>query len=101
MTGPRSGAARPGQWLHHPRHGPVPALLLLLTIATGVVDAVSILGPGRMLIASMRILPGPPEVRPGPLSGGGPSAQGGCVGTAVPSPAAGGSSVGGKAVEKR
>jgi uncharacterized membrane protein YoaK (UPF0700 family) len=42
-----------GQWLNHPRHGPLPALLLMLTIATGVVDAVSILALGRVFIANM------------------------------------------------
>jgi uncharacterized membrane protein YoaK (UPF0700 family) len=34
-------------------HGPLPALLLLLTVATGVVDAVSILALGRVFIANM------------------------------------------------
>jgi uncharacterized membrane protein YoaK (UPF0700 family) len=42
-----------GQYFHHPRHGPLPALLLTLTIATGVVDAVSILALGRVFIANM------------------------------------------------
>jgi uncharacterized membrane protein YoaK (UPF0700 family) len=41
------------QWFDHPRHGPLPALLLTLTIATGVVDAVSILALGRVFIANM------------------------------------------------
>jgi uncharacterized membrane protein YoaK (UPF0700 family) len=44
---------RSGQWLNHPQHGPLPALLLLLTVATGVVDAVSILALGRVFIANM------------------------------------------------
>ena len=44
---------RSGPWLHHPRHGPLPALLLVLTTATGVVDAVSILALGRVFIANM------------------------------------------------
>jgi uncharacterized membrane protein YoaK (UPF0700 family) len=44
---------RPSQWLDHPRHGPLPALLLVLTAATGVVDAVSILALGRVFIANM------------------------------------------------
>jgi uncharacterized membrane protein YoaK (UPF0700 family) len=35
------------------RHGPLPALLLLLTAATGVVDAVSILELGRVFVANM------------------------------------------------
>jgi uncharacterized membrane protein YoaK (UPF0700 family) len=46
-------ADRPNQWFNHPRHGPLPALLLLLTVATGVVDAVSILALGRVFIANM------------------------------------------------
>ena len=41
------------QWFNHPRHGPLPALLLLLTVATGVVDSVSILALGRVFIANM------------------------------------------------
>src|SRR3954447_21428805 len=40
-------------WRDHPRHGPLPALLLVLTVATGVVDAVSILALGRVFIANM------------------------------------------------
>jgi len=35
------------------RHGPLPALLLLLTVVTGVVDAVSILQLGRVFVANM------------------------------------------------
>ena len=34
-------------------HGPLPPLLLLLTIVTGVVDAVSILKLGRVFVANM------------------------------------------------
>ncbi|MBA2323190.1 MAG: DUF1275 domain-containing protein [Pseudonocardiales bacterium] len=34
-------------------HGPLPALLLMLTVATGVVDAVSILALGRVFVANM------------------------------------------------
>ncbi len=49
MTGPD----RRHQWLNHPRHGPLPALLLSLTVATGVVDAVSILALGRVFVANM------------------------------------------------
>jgi uncharacterized membrane protein YoaK (UPF0700 family) len=37
----------------HPAHGPLPAILLLLTFGTGVVDAVSILGLGRVFVANM------------------------------------------------
>ncbi|GGL91688.1 YoaK family protein [Nakamurella endophytica] len=40
-------------YLGHPQHGPLPALLRLLTLATGVVDAVSILSLGRVFIANM------------------------------------------------
>ncbi|MFD8756177.1 YoaK family protein [Kitasatospora sp. NPDC059577] len=35
------------------RHGPLPPLLLLLTVATGVVDAVSYLGLGHVFVANM------------------------------------------------
>jgi uncharacterized membrane protein YoaK (UPF0700 family) len=35
------------------RHGPLPALLLALTVLTGVVDAVSILTLGRVFVANM------------------------------------------------
>jgi uncharacterized membrane protein YoaK (UPF0700 family) len=34
-------------------HGPLPALLLLLTIGTGLIDAISILGLGRVFVANM------------------------------------------------
>ena len=47
----RSGPFSP--WFDDPRHGPLPALLLVLTLATGVVDAVSILALGRVFIANM------------------------------------------------
>lgn len=40
-------------YLRHPRHGPLPALLIVLTVATGLVDAVSILGLGRVFVANM------------------------------------------------
>ena len=36
-----------------PAHGPLPALLLVLTVFTGVIDAVSILGLGRVFVANM------------------------------------------------
>ena len=35
------------------KHGPLPALLLMLTVVTGVVDAVSILRLGRVFVANM------------------------------------------------
>ena len=34
-------------------HGPLPVLLLVLTVATGVIDAVSILALGRVFVANM------------------------------------------------
>jgi uncharacterized membrane protein YoaK (UPF0700 family) len=40
-------------WVKDPKHGPLPILLLMLTVATGVVDAVSILGLGRVFVANM------------------------------------------------
>ncbi len=36
-----------------PSHGPLPALMLVLTVLTGVVDAVSILSLGRVFVANM------------------------------------------------
>ena len=39
--------------LRDPAHGPLPALLLGLTVLTGVVDAVSILGLDRVFVANM------------------------------------------------
>ena len=58
MTALDPGSARPRgsllrDYVAHPRHGPLPALLLLLTVATGVVDAVSILSLGRVFVANM------------------------------------------------
>jgi uncharacterized membrane protein YoaK (UPF0700 family) len=49
-------AARPPLWrdyVAHPNDGPLPALLLLLTVLTGVIDAVSILALGRVFVANM------------------------------------------------
>jgi uncharacterized membrane protein YoaK (UPF0700 family) len=45
------GAA--GSLLAHPKFGPLPGLLLILTAVTGVVDAVSILSLGRVFVANM------------------------------------------------
>jgi uncharacterized membrane protein YoaK (UPF0700 family) len=39
--------------LADPSYGPLPALLLLLTVVTGTVDAVSILALGRVFVANM------------------------------------------------
>jgi uncharacterized membrane protein YoaK (UPF0700 family) len=49
-------AARPsrlGWWTADASHGPLPALLIGLTVLTGVVDAVSILALGRVFVANM------------------------------------------------
>jgi uncharacterized membrane protein YoaK (UPF0700 family) len=40
-------------YVAHPKHGPLPALLVGLTVSTGVVDAVSILALGRVFVANM------------------------------------------------
>ncbi|GAY12890.1 YoaK family protein [Pseudonocardia sp. N23] len=40
-------------FLADPRHGPLPALLLVLTFVSGVVDAISILSVGRVFVANM------------------------------------------------
>jgi uncharacterized membrane protein YoaK (UPF0700 family) len=40
-------------YIRHPKHGPLPALLLVMTIVTGLVDAVSILALGRVFVANM------------------------------------------------
>jgi uncharacterized membrane protein YoaK (UPF0700 family) len=53
---PGAGPRRPGwlaDYVAHPKHGPLPALLLTLTISTGMVDAVSILSLGRVFVANM------------------------------------------------
>jgi uncharacterized membrane protein YoaK (UPF0700 family) len=45
-----------GEWrrlVADPEHGPLPAILLGLTLLTGVVDAVSILALGRVFVANM------------------------------------------------
>ncbi|HEY5015850.1 MAG TPA: DUF1275 family protein [Streptosporangiaceae bacterium] len=47
----RGGVA--GSLIAHPRFGPLPGLLLILTAVTGVVDAVSILSLGRVFVANM------------------------------------------------
>jgi uncharacterized membrane protein YoaK (UPF0700 family) len=40
-------------WLDDDEHGPLPSVLLLLTVVTGLVDAVSILALGRVFVANM------------------------------------------------
>jgi uncharacterized membrane protein YoaK (UPF0700 family) len=53
-TGERPGRTRSWAGLvHDSAQGPLPALLLVLTAATGLVDAVSILGLGRVFVANM------------------------------------------------
>jgi uncharacterized membrane protein YoaK (UPF0700 family) len=42
-----------GRLIADPVHGPLPALMLLLTVLTGVVDAVSILSLGGVFVANM------------------------------------------------
>jgi uncharacterized membrane protein YoaK (UPF0700 family) len=41
------------RFVRDPAHGPLPALLLVLTVVTGLVDAVSILALGRVFVANM------------------------------------------------
>lgn len=57
MTNRVGGSAVTPGWLadyvSHPKHGPLPALLLVLTVSTGLVDAVSILALGRVFVANM------------------------------------------------
>jgi uncharacterized membrane protein YoaK (UPF0700 family) len=53
---PDSGPGPIGVWgalVADPKHGPLPALLLMLTVLTGIVDAVSILSLGRVFVANM------------------------------------------------
>jgi uncharacterized membrane protein YoaK (UPF0700 family) len=61
-TGDRPGLGEPHPAAEHglarslfadPRFGPLPALLVTLTVVTGVVDAVSILALGRVFVANM------------------------------------------------
>ncbi len=42
-----------GRFVADSAHGPLPALMLVLTVLTGVVDAVSILSLGRVFVANM------------------------------------------------
>jgi uncharacterized membrane protein YoaK (UPF0700 family) len=49
----RSGSAILRRLIADEAHGPLPALMLLLTVLTGVVDAVSILSLGRVFVANM------------------------------------------------
>ncbi|KRE23363.1 hypothetical protein ASG80_06490 [Agromyces sp. Soil535] len=66
--------ARANSYFADPLHGPLPAILLLLTIGTGLIDAISVLGLGRVFIANMTgnivfigfALAGAPGYSPGP-----------------------------------
>ena len=49
----QGGGGVAGSLLAHPKFGPLPGLLLILTAVTGVVDAVSILSLGRVFVANM------------------------------------------------
>src|ERR1700754_3393045 len=40
-------------WAQDPRHGPLPLLLIVLTVVTGLVDAVSYLKLGHVFVANM------------------------------------------------
>jgi Protein of unknown function (DUF1275) len=55
MTATHSGdeAAFWASILRDPAHGPLPVLLLVLTTMSGLIDAVSILGLGRVFVANM------------------------------------------------
>lgn len=49
----RSGNQWFGEYFAHVRHGPLPVLLIALTVSTGIIDAVSILSLGRVFVANM------------------------------------------------
>jgi uncharacterized membrane protein YoaK (UPF0700 family) len=55
MTATHSGdeTAFWASFLRDPVHGPLPALLLVLTMMSGLIDAASILGLGRVFVANM------------------------------------------------
>lgn len=53
MSRPRRLRADLIDLVEDPRHGPLPALLLGLTVLTGVVDAVSLIGLGHVFVANM------------------------------------------------
>ena len=53
---PSAASAAPrwdGSLFTGPVYGPIPVLLLVMTTATGIVDAVSVLGLGRVFVANM------------------------------------------------
>jgi uncharacterized membrane protein YoaK (UPF0700 family) len=53
MAGELVGTSSTRRFIADPGHGPLPALMLVLTVLTGVVDAVSILSLGRVFVANM------------------------------------------------
>ena len=53
MGDDRPTGVRLARLIADPAHGPLPALMLVLTVLTGVVDAVSILSLGRVFVANM------------------------------------------------
>lgn len=55
MTAPHTEPNAPWwrDYVDDRKHGPLPALLLALTVSTGLVDAVSILSLGRVFVANM------------------------------------------------
>ncbi len=53
MAEPAKTSASPRRLVADAVHGPLPALMLVLTVLTGVVDAVSILSLGRVFVANM------------------------------------------------
>ena len=52
-TAPSTPRSLAGDYIADPAHGPLPVLLLLLTVTTGIIDAVSILSLGRVFVANM------------------------------------------------
>ena len=50
---PLDPGAAAAQFLRDERHGPLPAMLLVLTVVTGLVDAVSYLKLGHVFVANM------------------------------------------------
>lgn len=40
-------------YVAHPRHGPLPMILLAVTVVTGAIDALSLLALGRVFVANM------------------------------------------------
>jgi uncharacterized membrane protein YoaK (UPF0700 family) len=53
VTAPTASPRGIARYTADPKHGPLPALLLALTVATGLIDAVSILALGRVFVANM------------------------------------------------